>query len=269
MNNRPWQVATVALITMNLLMWSGARVDVSVGALTPKSSNLPDQQSLSSALQQIQNTIDSRGVASASAKPTQPAPSAPPTQTFKQPNPSDPQPKAYYRAASNVFPVPDKSKQPTTDLTTILEGSEALAMQGQIIPKEGTQSPYGLTYNLDTFEQQKNWSKDIVVADSWKDLYQKIADSTYHPCCGVTISTNDCGHAIALTGLVKKMLQDGKSESDIRQELLLWEKYFFPRHYVIMGLALKKLGQPLDKIDLSPEFSTVTSEKYATEYLIY
>ena len=262
MNDRPWQVATVALVTMNLLLWSGARIDVTVGALNPKPSNLPDRASLSSAVSSIQNSLNSR----AATPSAQPAPS---TQTFKQPNPADPQPKEYYRAAQNVFPVPNKSNQPATNLTAILEGREAQAMQSEIIPKEGTKSPYGLTFSLATFEDQKTWSKEIVADPSWKDLYQKIVDSTYHPCCGVTISTNDCGHAIALTGLAKKMLQDGKSEAEIRQELLLWEKYFFPRHYVIMGLALRKMGQPLDKIDLSPEYSTTASEKFATEYLIY
>lgn len=261
MTKGPWQLATLVLMISTLLMWSEIRLDVSFGALEKSTSNLPDRQSLVEAVNSISSQVAQKATSSATPAPT--------TQTFKQPNQSDPQPKEYYKAVTNVFPVPDKSKQPSTDLTTILEGSEALGMQGQIIPKEGTKSPYGLTYSLDTFADQKNWSKDITVADSWKDLYQKIADSTYHPCCGVTISTNDCGHAIALTGLTKKMLQDGKTESDIRQELLLWEKYFFPRHYVIMSLAAKKAGIDFSKIDLSPDYSTVQSEKYASDFLIY
>jgi len=170
---------------------------------------------------------------------------------------------------TNVFPVPDKSKYPSTNLTTLLSSQDAKDMQSNIIPKEGVKSAYGLTFSLSTFSQMQQWSKSIAVDSKWKGSYDLLATTTYHPCCGAPVSTNDCGHAIAMTGLIKKMLQDGKSEADIKTELLSWEKYFFPRHYVIMGLALKKLGQDLNKIDLSPDYSTVQVEQNATNYLIY
>lgn len=240
------------LILMILVNWFGVRVRVSFGQTTPKtqapvssvvpqSTFIPTASSVAIPAQRVQSGVDP----AADAK------------------------RVDYRSAVNVFPAVDKSKSPRTDINTILSGADAQRLNQEFIPKEDSQSSFGLKFNLETFTEQKAWSKDISIDPKWKDLYDKITTSVYHPCCGVTISTNDCGHAIALTGLTKKMLQAGRSEGEILTEIMQWEKFYFPRHYVMMALAMRKAGQDVSKIDLSPDYSSYQSERYATDFLVY
>lgn len=240
-------------------MWSELRVEVNFGRFEASQSNLPDRQSLVEAINSITSQVAQNATSSA----------APIQQGQSGVSPAVDAKRTDYKPAVNVFPAVDKAKQPQTNLVVILESPDAKSLQDQLIPKEGAKSPAGFDFSLDSFTQQKGWSKSIAVDPQWKDRYEKITTSIYHPCCGVTISTNDCGHAVAGTGLVKKMLQDGKSDAEIYTEQLVWQKYYFPRHYVIMALAAKKAGMELAKIDLSANYSTVQSEKYASDFLIY
>lgn len=258
-SNRPWQVSTLVLLVLTLLMWSEMKVNITFGALEASKSNLPSRQALVEAVRDISSRIAQNS--SSSAVPTRPVSSGV--------DPAIDAKRVDNKLAVNVFPAIDKTKDPTTNLVSILESADAKQAQDQVIPKEGTKSSYGLIFGLESFTDQKGWSKSVALDPKWKDLYEQISTSVYHPCCGVTISTNDCGHAIAMTGLIKKMLTDGKSESEIRLEILSWQKYYFPKHYVIMALAAKKAGMDLAKIDLSANYSTVQSEKYASDFLIY
>ncbi len=259
MNNRPWQISTLVLLVSTLLMWSEMRVNITFGALEASKSNLPSRQALVEAVGNISSRVAQN--ASSSAVPTQ--------QGGSGVDPAVDAKRVDNKPALNVFPAIDKTKDPTTNLVSILESADAKKAQDQVIPKEGSKSGFGLIFGLDSFVDQKGWSKSIAVDLKWKDIYDKIVTSVYHPCCGVTISTNDCGHAIAMTGLTRKMLQDGQNEEQIRSEILSWQKYYFPKHYVIMALAAKKAGMDLTKIDLSANYSTVQSEKYASDFLIY
>lgn len=230
MNARPWQVSALVFVVLTLLYWSDFQVGLTVRGF-PIQAYFPQSPTLASS-----NT---------------------PTAVPVSPNVKSP------------FPKVDTSKSPKTNLTAILLSSQAKKIQDQIIPKENSTSPYGLKFSLTTFNTQKDWQKNIAVDPSWKDRYDSITNSTYHPCCGATIATNDCGHALAMTGLVKKMLQDGKSDPEIRVELLKWEEYYFPRHYVIVALALQKMGQSFNKADLSANYSSEDIEGPAGNYLIY
>jgi cytochrome c-type biogenesis protein CcmH/NrfF len=235
MNPRPWQVSAIVFLVLTLLYWSNLQVNVTLKGF-PIQAYFPQSQGSNTAL------------ASHSIAGDQGSTYIPPT---------------------GPFPKVDTKKNPKTNLTAILLSNDAKKLQNDIIPKENTTSPYGLKFNLTTFNQEKKWSTDIKEDPAWKDRYDAITKSTYHPCCGATIDTNDCGHAIALTGLVKKMLQDGKSDQEIKDELMQWEEYYFPRHYVIVALALKRMDKPLANIDLSENYSSIGVETSAGNYLIY
>lgn len=274
MRARPWFVSATVLLALTLALWADLRLQVSFGGEGWQLLNFSGPTSLKPnwdflTFSGLPNLIQTRSAAGTPTTVNIPTATSSSAQASSPVTPSSGAKRTEYIPATNVFPPVDKSKTPTTTIVALLDSGSAKAMQDQLIPKEGTRSPYGLTFNLSTFSDQKSWSKSISVDPGWKDRYEDIVYSTYHPCCGVTISTNDCGHAVALTGLVKKMLQDGKSNQDIRTELLLWERYFFPRHYVIMGLAVQKAGRSLDTVDLSQNYSTVQSERNATDYLIY
>lgn len=235
MNPRPWQVSTVVFLVLTLLYWSNLQINLTYKGF-PLQAYFPQ-----SAAQMVR--ANSAGSTANSG--------------------------STYTPPQGPFPKVDTKQKPKTTLTTILLSSEAKQMQNQIIPKENTLSPYGLKFNLTTFAQQKKWSTDIKDDPAWRSRYDSITGSTYHPCCDATIDTNDCGHAIAMTGLVRKMLQDGKSDQEIKDELMKWEEYYFPRHYVIMALALKKMGKPITDINLSADYSSEGVETSAGNFLIY
>ena len=269
--SRPWVLTTVVFLLLTLMYWSQVQITVQFLNLErPTNLSVLDNNSLVNYTATPRPLITYNGNVQTSSPSARPASAATP-RPAPQPSPPALVDGKYseYKAVSNVFPTVDKSKGPKTNATTILESSAAREIQDQFIPKEGTKSPTGLTFSLDTFSEQKQWQKSISIDPAWKDSYNEVVYNAFHPCCGVTISTNDCGHAIALTGLTKKMLKDGKSVDQIRTEIFAWERYYFPRHYVLMALAVKKEGKDASIIDLSQNYATVQSEQYATDYLVY
>lgn len=169
------------------------------------------------------------------------------------------------------IPKFEKTGSPKTTVTDLLKTEAAVKLSKEFIPKEGFTTPYGLTLGLKTYEDMKKWNKTVSLEGASSDRAEKLMNEIYHPCCGAMINPKicGCGHAIGMSGLVKKMVQDGKSDSEVLGELMIWGKYFFPRHYVIMGLLQQKLGKSLDEIDLSQKFSSIDGEKPVVEYLTY
>ena len=233
MSPRPWQVSAIVFLVLTLLYWSNFKVDLTVRGF-PLQAYFP----------QTHVTASAGSAATAVAQPT---------------------------TVNGPFPQVNTKKSPKTNLTTVLLSSDAKKMQSSLIPKEGTRSSYGLTFNLATFNQMKNWDSSISVDPSLQSRFDTITNSAYHPCCGSAINTKKCGcgHAVGMEGLVKKMLQDGKSDQEINTELLQWGKYFFPRHYVIVALALTKMNQSTNQINLTESYSSQSVEQAAGNFLIY
>jgi hypothetical protein len=117
---------------------------------------------------------------------------------------------------------------------------------------------------------QKKWDKEITLEGGNLERAQRLIDETYHPCCGASINAKvcGCGHAVGLRGLIKKMVQDGKSDDEIRRESFIWLRYFFPKHYVIMGLYMEKAGRSLDEINHTQTYSSIDAQRPVTDYLI-
>lgn len=185
---------------------------------------------------------------------------------------STPRPKIPTINFTEVLGIPAYTKpaSPKATITDILQTKEALSLNDTFITKEGFKTPYGLTLGLDTYTTIKNWNKDVTLSGDQANLAEELFNEIYHPCCDsmINLKSCGCGHAVGMSGLVKKMIQDGRPTDEIRREMTAWAKYFWPRHYVIMALLQEKLGKSLDEIDASQRFASISAQKVATEYLV-
>jgi len=118
------------------------------------------------------------------------------------------------------------------------------------------------------------------------EMDKEIADSTLtsdqkkrltalgklpHPCCNAPIDTKDCLHAQAAMGLIKYLITLGWDDNKIKKEVLLWYKYWWPRHYAIAVTYLNAKGIDPTKVTVddwfSEQLSTVRSEQIMMQEL--
>ncbi len=79
-----------------------------------------------------------------------------------------------------------------------------------------------------------------VQQDSFRRMTGRYANGTWvipHPCCAGTIDGCNCKHAVAERGLAKFLLSQGWSEPAALDEVLLWNRFFFPAYYAQGGAA--------------------------------
>lgn len=92
-----------------------------------------------------------------------------------------------------------------------------------------------------------------------------------HPCCNAPIDTKDCLHAQAAMGLIKYLITLSWDDNQIKKEVLLWYKYWWPRHYAIAAIYLNSKGTDPIKVSvedwLSEQLSTVRSEQIMMQEL--
>lgn len=87
-----------------------------------------------------------------------------------------------------------------------------------------------------------------------------IASNIYRPCCGVPASTPDCSHGFAARGLVKLLVKEGWTDEQIYEEVSIWNRFWWPKHYVGVALYLEKQDKSWE--DLSPK--ELLSKEYST-----
>lgn len=111
---------------------------------------------------------------------------------------------------------------------------------------------------------------DSSLSDDQKNRMAKIGKFP-HPCCNAPIDTKDCLHAQAAMGLIKFLITLGWDENKIKQEVLLWYKYWWPRHYAIAATYLNSKGTDPSKVSvddwLSEQLSTIRSEQIMMQAL--
>ena|SRR3989338_5809811 len=105
---------------------------------------------------------------------------------------------------------------------------------------------------------------DSSLSDDQKNRLAKLGKLP-HPCCNAPIDTKDCLHAQAAMGLIKYLITLGWDDNKIKQEVLLWYKYWWPRHYAIAATYLSSKGTGPTKVSvddwLSEQLSTIRSEQ--------
>ena len=86
-----------------------------------------------------------------------------------------------------------------------------------------------------------------------------------HPCCNAPINTKDCLHAVAAMGLAKFLITQGWDDKKIKEELFLWYRYWWPKHYAIVSTYLQSKGADPKSVSvddwMSDRLSTISIEQ--------
>lgn len=86
-----------------------------------------------------------------------------------------------------------------------------------------------------------------------------------HPCCNAPINTKDCLHAVAAMGLAKFLITQGWNDKKIKEELFLWYRFWWPKHYAIAASYLQSKGTDPKKVSvddwMSDKLSNIRSEQ--------
>lgn len=94
-----------------------------------------------------------------------------------------------------------------------------------------------------------------------KDRFKNLTDAIYHPCCNAPVGGCGCKHAIAAQGVIKYLLTQEYSDSQIRDEVFLWNRYWWPKHYATVAVYLSSQGTNPAKVStedwLGKELSTI------------
>lgn len=132
-----------------------------------------------------------------------------------------------------------------------------------------TLKKYVDTNGKQMLEMDKEIGDSTLTDDQKKRL--KALGKLPHPCCNAPIDTKDCLHAQAAMGLIKYLITLGWDDNKIKKEVLLWYKYWWPRHYAIAATYLTSKGTDPAKVAvddwLSEQLSTVRSEQVMSQAL--
>lgn len=72
--------------------------------------------------------------------------------------------------------------------------------------------------------------------------YNDLVKNIYHPCCDAPIGSCGCKHAVAAKGLIKYLLSQSWTDAQISDEVFLWDRFWWPKHYVTVALYLQSQG---------------------------
>ncbi len=81
-----------------------------------------------------------------------------------------------------------------------------------------------------------------LVDESQKSRFSDLSNTIYHPCCDVPIGSCGCKHAVAARGLVKYLLAEGYTDEQIKDEVFVWNRYWWPKHYATAAIYLNSQG---------------------------
>lgn len=110
---------------------------------------------------------------------------------------------------------------------------------------------------------------DSQIADSSLTSDQKKRLEAFgklpHPCCNAPIDTKDCLHAQAAMGLAKYLITLGWDDKKIKEELFLWYRFWWPKHYAIASSYLQSKGAYPQSVSvddwMNARLSTIQSEQ--------
>ena len=69
-------------------------------------------------------------------------------------------------------------------------------------------------------------------------LVEKVSQSVYRPCCNNSTYFPDCNHGMAMLGFLELMASQGVSESEMYQNALIVNSYWFPKEYATINKYL-------------------------------
>jgi len=98
-------------------------------------------------------------------------------------------------------------------------------------------------------DMERSISVNSLAADQ-KSRYNNLIMKIYHPCCNAPVGACGCKHAVAVRGLIKKLLQEGWTDKQILNEVFLWLRFWWPKHYAIMATYLVSQGADPSEVSL-------------------
>lgn len=126
-----------------------------------------------------------------------------------------------------------------------------------------TLSKYVQTNGKQMVEMEKEIADSTLTADQKKRL--ETFGLLPHPCCNAPINTKDCLHAVAAMGLAKFLITQGWDDKKIKEELFLWYRFWWPKHYAIVSAYLQSKGTDPKSVSvddwMSDRLSTVSIEQ--------
>ncbi len=81
--------------------------------------------------------------------------------------------------------------------------------------------------------------------------YESLIKNVYHPCCNAPVGGCGCKHAVATRGLIKKLLQEDWTDEQIMNEVFLWQRFWWPKHYATMATYLVSQGADPSEVPIS------------------
>lgn len=92
-------------------------------------------------------------------------------------------------------------------------------------------------------------------------LVKKTAENIFRPCCGNSTAFPDCNHGAALLAMLELGASQGLTETELYEEALKFNKFWFPEQYYQMAMAFKYVNKtPMAMMD--PK--TLLSEQYSS-----
>ena len=131
--------------------------------------------------------------------------------------------------------------QPKANFEKLIAGAQA-----KVIPENNSSSVLGLTFSNESYEQLVRDAK-IVLPANQMGLFSGF--DVRMPCCGfkktvANFPTNcQCGHHLAVYGLIKRMMIAGSTREEIQAEIYRWTNYFFPKEAIAQELKKENIGK--------------------------
>lgn len=126
-----------------------------------------------------------------------------------------------------------------------------------------TLSKYVESNGKQMVEMEKEIADSTLTADQKKRL--EAFGLLPHPCCNAPINTKDCLHAVAAMGLAKFLITQGWDDKKIKEELFLWYRFWWPKHYAIVSAYLQSKGTDPKSVSvddwMSDRLSTISVEQ--------
>lgn len=155
-------------------------------------------------------------------------------------------------AANQLFitNISSETARATASIAALVNSAKQTPNQPVQQGQTSLETSYGVPLSNDGYNQLINDEKTISLsskdqqAEFTKLIGRDPSGKPYedHPCCTAAIGECDCGHAVALRGLTKLLIQKGMSEQGIINESLKWNELFFPDQYQQAGSGLGGCG---------------------------
>ncbi len=142
------------------------------------------------------------------------------------------------------------SDEPLSEAELILQ-----QVHHEIIPAEGSPTPYGVTFSEAGYQTLVAKNKELPVPKGRVVAFENLDLSL--PCCAFKTPSTDeskncaCEHHQALYGLAKTLLNQNYDRAQVQKEIGRWHHYLYPKES--LGAEMERRGQTDPKIKAALE----------------